>query len=283
VWAGPASPHSSDHPALAPAPMVVCASQRLKGASEQMERSYTTTDPWTYRDNLGVEMSRGLELTGFEVEAHDGGIGKIDGASYDLGSSYIVVDTGPWIFGTKVMLPAAIIQRIASIPRLPSSIARRTRSRTPRSSTNRSTVRSPTGRVSGPTTTATGTPEPSKRTQPEVRTAAMRRSRSERRGRLRGCHPKLSRAGRTKAFGPFYRFGGNAPTSGVTCGRASSGTSRLRLSSEKQWPHEPIISVMEAGHQRSEGEEVVGNVGEYEILGSRVARNPWNSGWPRPR
>jgi hypothetical protein len=79
-----------------------------------MERSYTTTDPWTYRDvdNLGVDMSRGVDLTGFEVEALDGGIGKIDEATYDLGASYIVVDTGPWIFGKKVMLPAAVIQRV---------------------------------------------------------------------------------------------------------------------------------------------------------------------------
>jgi hypothetical protein len=79
-----------------------------------MERSYTTTDPWTYRDvdNLGVDMSRGVELTGFEVEALDGGIGKIDEATYDVGASYVVVDTGPWIFGKKVMLPAAVIQRM---------------------------------------------------------------------------------------------------------------------------------------------------------------------------
>jgi hypothetical protein len=79
-----------------------------------MERSYTTTDPWTYRDvdNLGIDMSRGVDLTDFEVEALDGGIGKIDEATYDARSSYVVVDTGPWIFGKKVMLPAAVIQRV---------------------------------------------------------------------------------------------------------------------------------------------------------------------------
>jgi hypothetical protein len=79
-----------------------------------MERSYTTTDPWTYRDvdTLGVDMTRGVELVGFEIEATDGGIGKIDEATYDVGSSYLVVDTGPWIFGKKVMLPAAVIQRV---------------------------------------------------------------------------------------------------------------------------------------------------------------------------
>ena len=79
-----------------------------------MERSYTTTDPWTYRDvdTLGVDMTRGVELVGFDIEATDGGIGKIDEATYDVGSSYLVVDTGPWIFGKKVMLPAAVIQRV---------------------------------------------------------------------------------------------------------------------------------------------------------------------------
>ncbi len=79
-----------------------------------MERSYTTTDPWTYRDldTLGVDMTRGVDLVGFDIEATDGGIGKIDEATYDVGSSFIVVDTGPWIFGKKVMLPAAVIQRV---------------------------------------------------------------------------------------------------------------------------------------------------------------------------
>ena len=78
-----------------------------------MERS-TTTEPWTYRDvdTLGVDMTRGVDLTGFEIEATDGGIGKIDEATYDIGSSYVVVDTGPWIFGKKVMLPAGVIDRI---------------------------------------------------------------------------------------------------------------------------------------------------------------------------
>jgi hypothetical protein len=79
-----------------------------------MERSHTTTDPWTYRDvdTLGVDATRGIDFVGFDVEATDGGIGKIDEATYDVGRSYVVVDTGPWIFGKKVMLPAAVIQRV---------------------------------------------------------------------------------------------------------------------------------------------------------------------------
>jgi hypothetical protein len=65
-------------------------------------------DIWTYRS----ENWAGTDLTGFGVEAIDGGIGKIDEATYDVGSSYIVVDTGHWIFGKKVLLPAGVINRI---------------------------------------------------------------------------------------------------------------------------------------------------------------------------
>jgi hypothetical protein len=67
----------------------------------------TETGLWTYREPV-----QGLDLTGFEVEAIDGGIGKVDEASYEVGGSYIVVDTGPWIFGKKVMLPAWTVERI---------------------------------------------------------------------------------------------------------------------------------------------------------------------------
>ena len=74
----------------------------------------TTTDPWTYgaADTLGVDMARGVELTGFSVEARDGAIGKVDEATYEASRSYIVVDTGRWIFGKKVLLPAGTIQQV---------------------------------------------------------------------------------------------------------------------------------------------------------------------------
>jgi hypothetical protein len=63
---------------------------------------------WTYRD----ETIGDIDLTGYSVEALDGGIGKVDEATYEVGSSYLVVDTGPWIFGKKVLLPAGVIDRI---------------------------------------------------------------------------------------------------------------------------------------------------------------------------
>jgi hypothetical protein len=53
-----------------------------------------------------------LDLTGFKVDARDGGIGKVDEATHQAGGSFIVVDTGPWIFGKKVMLPAGVIRDI---------------------------------------------------------------------------------------------------------------------------------------------------------------------------
>jgi hypothetical protein len=72
-----------------------------------------TMDPWTYGDagTIGVDPTQ-TDLTGFSVEATDGGIGKVDEATYETTHSYIVVDTGPWIFGKKVLLPAGVVQRI---------------------------------------------------------------------------------------------------------------------------------------------------------------------------
>ncbi len=67
---------------------------------------------WSYRSESGVDPAQQTDLTGFKVEAVDGSIGKIDEATYDAGSSQIVVDTGPWIFGKKVVLPAGVIQRV---------------------------------------------------------------------------------------------------------------------------------------------------------------------------
>jgi FKBP-type peptidyl-prolyl cis-trans isomerase 2 len=63
---------------------------------------------WTYRDTTIGQ----TDVVGFEVEATDGSIGKVHEATYDVGESRIVVDTGPWIFGKKVLLPAGVIDRV---------------------------------------------------------------------------------------------------------------------------------------------------------------------------
>jgi hypothetical protein len=49
-----------------------------------MVRTYpTSADTWSFREKgqIGVDITRGVDLTGFEVEAIDGGIGKIDEAT----------------------------------------------------------------------------------------------------------------------------------------------------------------------------------------------------------
>ena len=69
----------------------------------------STSDMWTYPQAAGAGT---LDLTGYAVEATDGSIGKIDESSNEVGASYIVVDTGPWIFGKKVVLPAGVVETV---------------------------------------------------------------------------------------------------------------------------------------------------------------------------
>ena len=76
--------------------------------SESKKEEEMSTDLWTYRDTtIGT-----TNLTGFKVEAIDGSIGSIDESTNEVGASYLVIDTGPWIFGKKVMLPAGVIDRV---------------------------------------------------------------------------------------------------------------------------------------------------------------------------
>jgi hypothetical protein len=66
---------------------------------------------WTYRAEVyGADQT--FDVAGYHVEATDGRIGSVDEATYEVGESYIVVDTGPWIFGKKVLLPAGTVTRI---------------------------------------------------------------------------------------------------------------------------------------------------------------------------
>ena len=71
----------------------------------------TTVDVWTYHGSVDAGVS-GRNVVGYGVEAIDGSIGKVDDATFDVSGSFIVVDTGPWIFGKKVMLPAGVIRDV---------------------------------------------------------------------------------------------------------------------------------------------------------------------------
>ncbi|WNI26582.1 PRC-barrel domain-containing protein [Streptomyces sp. ITFR-16] len=70
---------------------------------------------WGYEPTVGH--TAGTDLTGFKVEATDGSIGKVDKHSDDVNSSYLVVDTGVWIFGKHVLLPAGTVRAIDTADR----------------------------------------------------------------------------------------------------------------------------------------------------------------------
>ena len=71
----------------------------------------TMYEIWAFETDVSQDLDS-RDLVGYKVEAIDGSIGKIDSASTKTGSSSIVVDTGPWIFGKKVMLPAGVVERV---------------------------------------------------------------------------------------------------------------------------------------------------------------------------
>ncbi|MFD9335055.1 PRC-barrel domain containing protein [Streptomyces sp. NPDC060028] len=52
------------------------------------------------------------DLIGYRVEASDGHIGSVDKHSEYVGKTFIVVDTGPWIFGRHVLVPADLVARV---------------------------------------------------------------------------------------------------------------------------------------------------------------------------
>jgi hypothetical protein len=68
----------------------------------------TNLSIWIYREEV-LDVS---DIAGYSIEATDGEIGKVDKHVVDPAGSYLLVATGPWIFGKTVMLPAGVISRI---------------------------------------------------------------------------------------------------------------------------------------------------------------------------
>src|SRR4029079_15835540 len=52
------------------------------------------------------------DLVGYQVEATDGRVGKIEEWNHTTDESYLVLDTGPGIFGHKVLIPAGTVTHI---------------------------------------------------------------------------------------------------------------------------------------------------------------------------
>jgi hypothetical protein len=84
-----------------------------RGGTKNVDRNkrrcvqMATMQVWAYR-----EVPVDVDLTGYSVEAVDGPIGTVDEATAQAGQNYLVVDTGPWIFGKRVLLPAGIVEQI---------------------------------------------------------------------------------------------------------------------------------------------------------------------------
>jgi hypothetical protein len=68
-------------------------------------------DIYSYREGV-YGSGTSVDLTGFDVEATDGEIGKVDKANNETASSWLVVDTGFWIFGKKRLIPAGVVRRV---------------------------------------------------------------------------------------------------------------------------------------------------------------------------
>src|SRR6266542_1113878 len=68
----------------------------------------TRWQPWSYRDETWLTR----DITGYTVDALDGQIGKVDKSMQQMDNGYVIVDTGGWISGHKVMLPAGVVSGV---------------------------------------------------------------------------------------------------------------------------------------------------------------------------
>ena len=75
-----------------------------------------STDVWQYRESMAFSAAS-VDLSGFEVVGPDGSIGTVDKASNDVRVNYLIVDTGEWLSGKQVILPAATVERIDAAAR----------------------------------------------------------------------------------------------------------------------------------------------------------------------
>ena len=64
---------------------------------------------WNYPAAMGPAA---LDLVDYEVEARDGSIGTVDAATNAVDVAHLVVDTGKWIFGRKVVIPAGLVTEV---------------------------------------------------------------------------------------------------------------------------------------------------------------------------
>jgi hypothetical protein len=79
------------------------------GTQSSTEEEALMSNTWNYRKDA---WSEGDDVVGYEVEATDGTIGKIDEATSETDRSYVVVDTGSWIFDKRRLIPAGLVSSV---------------------------------------------------------------------------------------------------------------------------------------------------------------------------
>ena len=67
---------------------------------------------WMWRDERWEDTRDSFD--GFDVITRDGKLGSVEEARYETGGSYLVVNTGTWVFGEKALIPAGVVDRVDS-------------------------------------------------------------------------------------------------------------------------------------------------------------------------
>ncbi|GHE83515.1 MULTISPECIES: PRC-barrel domain containing protein [Streptomyces] len=70
----------------------------------------TIDRPWAYAPDSGH--AEGQVLTGYAVAASDGTIGHVDRQVERDGMRHLIVDTGVWVFGKSMLIPAGLVTAI---------------------------------------------------------------------------------------------------------------------------------------------------------------------------
>ena len=84
--------------------------QPYRGDTLPLVHPTPVIDPWNWPPDSGWSPQR--NLIGYHVKATDGNIGKVDMATHAQDDSYLVVDSGPWIFGSALVVPAGLVSVI---------------------------------------------------------------------------------------------------------------------------------------------------------------------------
>ncbi len=94
---------------------------------------------WSYPPGSGRQ--EGQTLTGFTVQATDGVIGHVDRQADDTPLRHLIVDTGAWVFGRSLLIPAGLVTGIDTEHRTVSVACTREEAKAaPRFGTDRETL-----------------------------------------------------------------------------------------------------------------------------------------------